>query len=100
MRLITIFIKTYKERKRQNKKWGDQRHPLHDLTSERALAFSEVSKNICNKKARQKKLTWRDILQEEVDEVYASQNKEDQITELIQVIAVCCAIIYDLIRKN
>lgn len=72
---------------RQDAKWGEQNHP--DGTGR--LDYSRMAadwKGIVDAAAKQKKLTWRHILMEEVYEACAESDPEKLLSELLQVEAV------------
>jgi len=87
------------ERLRQDAKWGEQNHPdgtgperswgLDDPGSAREIA--EVFREETDHKAREGKLTWRDIALEEIAEAFAEDDPELLRAELNQVSAVFAA---------
>lgn len=91
------------ERLDQERKWGVQNHPIRpeggrwagDLT-----ASAIYSKSLCEMRRERGEMTWRDILLEEVHEVFAEVDPEDQRAELIQVMAVAAAMIDNIDRDS
>lgn len=74
------------ERARQDAKWGEQNHP--DGTSEEWKTVAVGMTVKADSKAAQGKLTWRDILEEEIWEAYAETDPARLRAELIQIAAV------------
>lgn len=89
------------ERDRQDKKWGEQNHPdgtginwidqiipafgWKENASEHA---ADLSKHATNRAARMDKVTWLQIIREEVAEAFAETDVDNLRTELIQIAAV------------
>lgn len=95
-----IIEKVLAERTRQDNKWGEQNWPLaHEPISE-LKEESDKSKNFCNERAKLGIVSWRDILKEEFDEVFAESDIDNQETELVQVAAVAVSIIECLERHR
>lgn len=87
------------ERRRQDKKWGEQNHP--DGTGGQPLRLTEVNLDLrtgeelalifrarCQRLSAAGEVTWRDVLLEEVFEALAETDRERLRTELIQIAAV------------
>lgn len=75
------------ERRRQTKMHGVQTLP--DGTGDSASRVSrDVAQMLCDKATMNGTLTWRDILREEVSEVFAESDRAALRLELIQVAAV------------
>lgn len=87
------------ERQRQFRKFGDQRHPL-GTGGAHTHAMSEMARNSCQAAADEGRLTWRHIISEEYREAMAETDAVKLREELIQLAAVCQAIIYDLPRQE
>lgn len=87
------------ERQRQLTRWGDQRHPLLSMEPHDVERFSTLARRACQRAAADGKLAWQHVLLEEVWEALAAGTAEEVATELIQVAAVCQAIIHDLPRQ-
>lgn len=85
--LIDLFTNLGKEIQRQRDLWGEQNHPDgtnlagDDRRAADAKLFNAVLVDINN-------LTWRDILIEEVFEVFAESDPDKIQEELVQVAAV------------
>ena len=77
------------ERQKQDAKWGEQNHP--DGTGEKYKLLADMNKDLCNKAAAAKKLTYRHILAEEVYEAFAEEDPKRLREELVQVAAVAVA---------
>lgn len=87
------------ERTRQNNKWGiDQAHP-DDTCQLGDDHYELISKRVCELKAVEGTITWRNILNEEVAEAYNASGDELEL-ELVQVAAVCVSWIEDLRRRR
>lgn len=96
-----VLIEVANERVRQDEKWGEQNHPngtgknwvdeivpafgWNDTPSDHA---ANLAKRATDRAALKKKLTWMDILREEVAEAFAETDSENLRMELIQVAAV------------
>ncbi len=92
----------YKERQRQIEKWGEQSWPLVRMKlSQRA--HEEGLKWERRRWEERQRLSrghsWDNILLEEVYEVFTASDLSEARTELIQVMAVCRAIVEDLDKK-
>jgi hypothetical protein len=86
------------ERRRQDRKWGEQNHPdgtgpdslplafVHDPSS--ALELARLATQATDVRAVAGTVTWRDILREEYHEALAESDPEKLYRELIQVAAV------------
>lgn len=76
------------ERDRQDAKFGPV-HNLPDGTSRQDWGVIEAAaKAICDAASRDGKVTWRDILMEEVAEAFAADDPQHLREELVQVAAV------------
>lgn len=77
-----------REMMRQHKLWGQQNHP--DGTSSRGLDqdAAESAKQLCQEASSRGQLTWKHILNEEVQEAFAETDLVRLRAELIQVAAV------------
>ncbi|MGV2914461.1 hypothetical protein [Streptomyces alfalfae] len=83
------------ERQRQLAAFGEQHHPDGtNLTEDRDRA--DRARHTCESMARLGQLAWRDILHEEVQEVFAEAEPSALRAELVQVAAVCAAWIADI----
>ena len=80
------------ERRRQENKWGEQNHPLGfgGPNTKRVADFARLQ---CDTRAKKGVLTWEDILREEYSEALAEDDLAKAREELIQVAAVCVAIV-------
>lgn len=106
-----IFYEIKAERERQDLKWGEQNHPIlnEDLmvipvvhtSLYYGIPTEEAAKRKCDQRAKEGRVTFMDILVEEVSEV-ASSGKDIQAMreELIQVAAVAVAMIQSLDRNG
>lgn len=75
------------EMKRQDLKWGQQNH--RDGTSRRYELERDHAIQATDLAARNRRLTWRHILDEEVMEAFAETHPEKLQVELAQIAAVC-----------
>lgn len=95
------FQEVQTEMNRQNAKWGEQNHPLA-----RREFLGSYLQNADDQKTDndywvgQNRLTWADILLEEVWEALSAPNTDSQIEELNQVAAVALQAIAALKRKR
>lgn len=86
---LDTVMEVLRERKRQDKKWGQQNHS--DGTGLPGdVAAAQEAKDTCERAFKHGTGTWRDILEEEVKEAYAESDEDKLYTELIQVSAVAC----------
>lgn len=79
-------MEVFHERRAQHKKWGEQNWP--DGTDILRQDDAKFYRAMCEEKAQDKSLTWRDILREEVAEAFAEVNPNELKAELIQCAAV------------
>lgn len=86
MAVAQILKEIYKERLRQEEKWGEQNHP--DGTKEKWSEVADGMKAVCEIKAEKGELTWHDILEEEIWEAYGETDPALLRAELIQSAAV------------
>jgi len=105
---IAIVGRVSRERNRQVEMWPQpQHHPVISpavRTPRGAAAFYNVpteptAKHACDTAAAAGDVTWFDILIEEVAEALDAagrRNDADTVTELLQVAAVCVAIVEDI----
>jgi len=111
--LLAYFFKLiYMERVRQIKRWGDQRHP--DGTGEGYAELAAYLKTRCQDNAARGKVTWLDILMEEVGEVAEcdpiteaeqlqlprAEMERDLEAEMVQSAAVIAAWYSDICRRE
>lgn len=97
-----IYAEIEKERLRQNEKWGEQNHPIRIETDQAVRGYkidAECCKENCEMASMNDSLTWDEILREEVAEIFAADDPEEQIKELIQTAAVCVQMI-ECIQRN
>lgn len=81
-----ILQEIAEERIRQDDKWGEQNHP--DGTDTKWVDVALGMKAKCESKARDGKLTFRDILEEEIWEAYGETDPDLLRAELVQAAAV------------
>lgn len=86
------------ERTRQDKQWGQQNH--HDGTGPGYLVAALHARHECQQAAALGLVTYRHILNEEVQEAFSETDPEKLRTELIQVAAVAVAWIEKLDRER
>lgn len=91
-----VFFDAYGEMLAQNLKWGKQRHPGGNHPRYKLLA--DAYREQCERHTEEGKLTWADILLEEIFEALSSETDEELETELTQCIAVIVQ--WKLDRRN
>jgi hypothetical protein len=107
--LVHLFKLIYMERVRQIKRWGDQRHP--DGTGEGYAELAAYLKTRCQDNAARGKVTWLDILMEEIGEVaecppvvsvedLSPPVERDLESEMVQSAAVIAAWYSDICRRE
>lgn len=89
-----------REREAQDAKWGEQNHPDGTGLTLLDLERAEVARERCKEAAAEGRLTWRDILLEEVAEALAEADPELLRAELVQVAAVAHAWVEALDRRH
>ena len=94
-----ILAQIIKERQRQDAKWGEQNLPIKD-NDPQYVELAQFAKLKCDNALEDGTITWRHILQEEVAEAFAEDDPNKQAEELIQVAAVCVAMIEYLKRSG
>lgn len=87
------------ERARQIEKFGDQRHPILRGRSNQEL-FEHLAQAMRNTNDDPEQICWITILLEEAYEAGAELDPAKLRTELVQIAAVCQAIITDLDRPG
>lgn len=90
-----IAGEVYLETNRQLEKWNVQHHPDGTFLPG-DVQTADVLRRRCDQKAKAGRVTWRDILDEEVAEAYAEHDPEKLATELIQVAAVAVSWVRDI----
>lgn len=86
------------ERKRQDRKWGEQNHP--DGTGSRQMREGcAYWRNVNENAVADGLLTWRDILAEEVFEAFAEADEAALRRELIEVAAVAVSWVQAMDRR-
>jgi len=104
-RLVLLDVRA--ERSRQDAIWGAEDHPdgtgplagwtVDDVP---AYAVADMAKNITVRAALQGRVTWRDILLEEVAEALAEDDPDPLRAELVQVAAVAAAWVEAIDRRT
>lgn len=96
----SILQEVSAERDRQEAKWGPQDWPICSTLRQWAGALeAQYAKARCNEAAKNNRLTFADILDEEVAEVYAESDPLRQREELVQVAAVAVQMIEVIDRR-
>ena len=94
-RVSRVIVQFVRERRAQIEKWGNQSHPDGTgLLGDKERA--EHAKATCQGLAAHGKVSWRDILFEEVAEAFAEKDVDALRIELRQVGAVAAAWIEDI----
>lgn len=107
----SILFEIKLERIRQNRKWGEQNHPILDpqlidrspsrMCEEYEIPSESRAKAMCDIHANRGDVTWMHILVEEVSEVASCQDNVELLRqELIQTAAVAVAMIESLDRNR
>jgi hypothetical protein len=86
------------ERRIQDARWGEQNHP--DGTGEEYADIAASAKRAYEAAAALRRLTWKDILLEEVCEACAEPNEKRLREELVQVAAVAVAWVEAIDRRR
>ena len=95
-----IYEQIAAERKRQHDKWGEQNWPMWgNLNSWECKRIAKLTKKANNKKIRNGRADWFDILREEMLEAFAETDPVKQREEMIQVASVAVAIVEYLDRQ-
>lgn len=103
-----IFREIVIERVRQNVKFGEQNHPLigenirndADIENTYGIVIEENARFLCEDATNNGKLTWANIIIEELSEALCAKTKEEQRKELIETAACCIAAIESLDRNG
>jgi hypothetical protein len=95
--LTLVLAQIADERDRQDAKWGPQNHP--DGTNLNNDGWREHARTLCQTAAREGRVTWAHILQEEFVEALAEVDPEKLRAELVQVGAVVVAWIEAIDRR-
>jgi len=94
-----IFVEIAEERRRQDARWGVQNHPVrNDSDAQWLKEQAETYRKICDLKASENRLTWYDIIMEEIFEVFAEDTPERQRAELVQMVTVGVAMVQSIDR--
>jgi glutamate synthase domain-containing protein 1 len=95
-----IFNEIFIERNSQDKKWGEQNHPMilannHEHYRGMAIITKTINElaNVANEKS------WDNIIFEEMYEAFSEKDPKLQRAEMVQVAAVAVAIIENLDRR-
>ena len=94
-----VADKVWRERLRQISKWGLQTRPSGTSARE-WKPFEDFAKALYDRKIEQGRLTWVDILKEEVFEAFAEEDPEKLAIELVQVMAVAASWLQDMHLKR
>lgn len=85
------------ERLLQDAKWGEQNHP--DGTGGNKVT-ADLARLVCQQAAADGRLTWRQVLDEEVQEAFAERDPARLRAELVQVAAVAVAWVESIDRRG
>ncbi|QDQ93726.1 hypothetical protein FND50_25185 [Rhodococcus sp. WB9] len=94
---LKILNEIRAERARQDEKWGEQNH--FDGTGPGYQKHAEAARQRCQNAAALGLVSFKDILDEEVNEAYAEDDSAKLRAELIQVAAVAVAWVEKLDRE-
>ena len=98
-----IFDAVVTERGRQDEKWGVQRYPFRPTGEDWDNSFKVsmiLAQDLCDHQAKEKKLTWWHILDEEFQEALSASRPEHRILEIIQFLAVGVAALEQLLEES
>lgn len=99
----SVMLEVMRERLAQEKQWGTQNHPIRPAKGPWDYELKDIAtwrKSLCELRRERGEMTWRDILLEEVHEVFAEEDPSKQREELIQVMAVAAAMIDKIDRDS
>jgi hypothetical protein len=88
------------ERKRQDERWGEQNHPDGTDAERWTKASASNSRILCDRAAKEGKLTFRHVLAEETAEAFAEIDPDKLRAELVQVAAVVVCWIESIDRRS
>lgn len=96
--LMSVLLELFQERARQDERWGEQNHA--DGTGRPGDEIvRDVAQRTCRQADAAGRVTWRDILLEEVAEAFAETDPAKLRKELGQAAAVCIAWMQGLDRR-
>lgn len=91
---VKILAQVLDERVRQNELWGRQDHPVADAYEmEDAAGSLPGIRDYCDLRTAEGRVTWSNIVEEELFEALAEQDADKRRIELIQLAAVVVAAI-------
>ena len=96
--LLRVLADVRRERERQDARWGQQDH--EDGTSLGYAAGADEARQAYEEAAAAGRVTWSDILHEEVCEAFAETDPVKLRAELLQVAAVACAWVECIDRRG
>lgn len=97
---LMVLSEVRAERLRQDEKWGVQSHPDGTAKTLGTMAAAQRAKFVTDAAAANGRVTWRDILNEEVAEAFAESDEDALRAELIQVAAVTVAWVEAIDRRR
>jgi hypothetical protein len=83
-----VLDDVWEERARQHAKWGEQNLPDGTRNGGSRLVLREQARNACERAARENRLTYAHVLEEEFYEVLCEEDLDSLRTELVQLAAV------------
>ena len=98
----TVLEDIFDERVKQEKKWGEQEHPViaAHISPELRLQMANSARSLCDKAAVDGDLTWEHIVTEEIFEAWAEKEDSPELrNELVQSAAVIVAAIENMDRR-
>ena len=95
-----VLDDVHDERRRQDRKWGEQNHPDGTKSDPVSEAHADCIRHRADEAARAGTLTWRHILDEEVAEAFAEDDPARLREELVQVAAVAVGWIEAIDRRE
>ena len=94
-----FFNEIHEEQAAQLRKWGVQHWPDGTATSHYDKEMADEAKRVTDEAMVRGSVTWRDILAEEILEVFAEHEWPKIRKELVQAAAVICAWVEDGDRR-
>jgi len=96
----TVASEVLEERRAQNAKWHEQNHPNGTDGRDQNVHNANTARWLTDAHAKAGTVTWRDILDEEVQEAFAEYDPRKLRTELLQVAAVASAWVEAIDRRD
>lgn len=95
-----ILAQVAVQRRKQDKKWGEQNHPSVLYGGHYRIPHESAAKIICQRRVEANCLTWADIAIEELAEAIDAPGEMSRREELVQLAAVVVAWIENIDRNS